>query len=422
MQRSALFFVPTNPYPPQNGAHWRHLSMLGALKQLGMHVTLVGTTLMTDAAWTAASVERLRGRWVDDVRIYEPTAADLLHVARIQRRYATARDGKQAEHDSHAIFASTLELYRAPAMRDWFGRLYDDRHPDLLFMSYAFYDGLVDHLRAREAIRIMDSVDLWSLNLGLQYAVARYFRGDALDPWSISDEAVRDDFARTLGVTASAEEFQVFDRYHYTIAIADHEAVIMRERTARTQVVHIPMTFDPFNYHENQYSGDALFLTAPHIFNTQAIVYFIRKVVPLVRNQAPEFSLRVTGNVDERLHPWAGNGLTFTGFVPDLTPTFAQARFLVCPLLSGTGQKVKIVEAMAHGLPVVATAYAAQGSPIRHGHNGLVAASAEEFAAHVVRLWRDPDLCRQLGQAARSTIARQFSTNRLVEQLRPLVR
>jgi glycosyltransferase involved in cell wall biosynthesis len=104
-----------------------------------------------------------------------------------------------------------------------------------------------------------------------------------------------------------------------------------------------------------------------------------------------------------------------------MEPLYNSARFLVCPVFGGTGQQVKVVEAMAHGVPAVALRVAADRSPIQHEVNGMIANNAEEFAEHVLRLWKDPKLCAQLGDAARKTVAQEFSPTRLVEALSMMV-
>jgi glycosyltransferase involved in cell wall biosynthesis len=169
----------------------------------------------------------------------------------------------------------------------------------------------------------------------------------------------------------------------------------------------------------NSYDGPSLLPVGNNPFNVQGYVYFVRRVLPSVRARCPDFVLRVTGPCCHRLSPV--EGVDLAGFVPDLAAALARARFLVCPVFGGTGQQIKIIEAMAHGVPVVALEAAAQSSPMRHGVNGLVARDAEEFAEHVCRLWTDRALCRQLGAAARETVARECSRERLVEQLSQLL-
>jgi len=69
----------------------------------------------------------------------------------------------------------------------------------------------------------------------------------------------------------------------------------------------------------------------------------------------------------------------------------------------------------------VALRAAAERSPLRHGENGLVADNAFEFAECVLELWKDAELCRRLGNAARETIAQEFSNTRLTEGLSEIV-
>jgi glycosyltransferase involved in cell wall biosynthesis len=70
---------------------------------------------------------------------------------------------------------------------------------------------------------------------------------------------------------------------------------------------------------------------------------------------------------------------------------------------------------------VIALRGAAERSPIEHGLNGLVADNAKEFADHVIKLWNDRTLCRQMGKAARATIAAEYSREDLVRNLGRLI-
>ncbi|HEY9703429.1 MAG TPA: glycosyltransferase, partial [Allocoleopsis sp.] len=114
-------------------------------------------------------------------------------------------------------------------------------------------------------------------------------------------------------------------------------------------------------------------------------------------------------------------GVELSGFVPDLTPVYTHSSFAICPLIGGTGQQVKIVEAMAHGLPVIALINVADSSPIQHGVNGFIANNAQEFAQYCLQLWQDRKLCQTMGIAARKTIYEQFSPQVIKDKLAPIV-
>jgi glycosyltransferase involved in cell wall biosynthesis len=159
-----------------------------------------------------------------------------------------------------------------------------------------------------------------------------------------------------------------------------------------------------------------VFPAGPNFFNVQGYFYFVKRVLPLVRRQAPDFLLEAT-NMSPCLPHTSEPGVTIHNFIPDLKSFYAKSSFLICPLIAGTGQNVKIIEAMAHGLTVVATKYSQQSSPIEHGVSGFVANSVEEFAEYTIRLWKDKALRKKMGQAAREKIAAEFSRKRLLNDL-----
>jgi glycosyltransferase involved in cell wall biosynthesis len=296
-------------------------------------------------------------------------------------------------------------------MRRWFSQVVEAFAPDFIVMNYAYWDGLIDHGKLKSVVRIIDILDLVSLNRGMQKAVQKSLTYP-LRIDNIDDSVLREDFFERLTLSTSAKEHEVFNKYDYTIAITALEVEAIRRRSPRTKVVLVPMMLEP-RFVANRYSDAALFPMGPNYFNTQGYLYFVKRVLPQVRKHVPSFSLRVTGAYQHFIPQDPIEGVVQGGFVPDLGTVYEGARFLVCPVFGGTGQQIKIVEAMAYGVPVVALKAAAKRSPLEHGVTGLVAENAEEFAEYTVRLWNDAALRRRLGQAARATIAEQFSRDRL---------
>ena len=76
---------------------------------------------------------------------------------------------------------------------------------------------------------------------------------------------------------------------------------------------------------------------------------------------------------------------------------------------------------MANGLPVIALHSGARDTPIQHGINGFIANNAKEFATYIIKLWNDKKLCREMGNAARETIAKKFSRSYLLKKLNSIV-
>ncbi len=148
--------------------------------------------------------------------------------------------------------------------------------------------------------------------------------------------------------------------------------------------------------------------------NRTALAFLIDEVLPRVWSELPEARLLLVGAGLERP---AGDDprVRAVGFVEDLAVAYRQARCAVVPLLQGGGSPLKLVEALAYGLPVVATPRAVAGLEVQSGVNCLVADGAEAFAealAHVLR-----DGAPEIARAGRLLAERRYSVEALAELL-----
>src|SRR5262249_53202485 len=99
--------------------------------------------------------------------------------------------------------------------------------------------------------------------------------------------------------------------------------------------------------------------------NTDAVLYFVREIMPLIRRERPEFSLTLIGKEPTpeliALSKDAASGVTVAGLVDDTRPYLTHATLFVCPLRSGSGTRFKLLEALACGCPVVTTTLGCEG-------------------------------------------------------------
>ena len=147
-----------------------------------------------------------------------------------------------------------------------------------------------------------------------------------------------------------------------------------------------------------------------HPPNEDAVRWFVRHVFPLVSEEIPDIRLHVVGsNPDEELLELASEQVLFWGFVPDLSEHLASRRVSVAPLRYGAGIKGKVNEAMAHGLPCVATSVAAEGILATDGEGILVADDPEAFAAAVAKLYQSRELWERISEASLASVERQCS-------------
>jgi glycosyltransferase involved in cell wall biosynthesis len=144
--------------------------------------------------------------------------------------------------------------------------------------------------------------------------------------------------------------------------------------------------------------------------NEDGVAYFVDKILPLVRQEIPGASFWAVGRrPPKRVQALASGSVVVTGAVDDIRPYLGKAAVCVVPLRSGSGTRIKIFEAMAMGKAVVSTTMGAEGLPVRHGENIILADDPADFARQVVQLLRDPLRRTELGGAARKLVERNYS-------------
>ena len=144
--------------------------------------------------------------------------------------------------------------------------------------------------------------------------------------------------------------------------------------------------------------------------NEDAVLFFCREVLPLVRQAEPETTLSIVGRAPTAAVRRLGQepGIEVTGTVTDVRPALGTAAATIVPLRVGGGTRLKIFEAMAAGKAVVSTTVGAEGLPAEPGRHLLIADGAEAFAAAVVRVLREPELRRSLERDARALVVDHY--------------
>jgi len=122
--------------------------------------------------------------------------------------------------------------------------------------------------------------------------------------------------------------------------------------------------------------------------NIEAAVDFARDVWPLVRTEFPELRLKLVGsNPAPAVQALASEaGIEVTGTVPDIRPYYAEALVAIVPLKTGGGTRLKILEALAAGVPVISTRAGAEGLAITAGEHLLIAETGEEWLRAIRRV------------------------------------
>lgn len=173
-------------------------------------------------------------------------------------------------------------------------------------------------------------------------------------------------------------------------------------------------------------SNDILFYGAMNrIENSQSAIWFIENVMTLLKGH--NFRFVIIGNKPPaNLLKLANDEIIVTGFVDDPSTFFAKGLCLVAPLVLGAGIKVKILEAMSSGIPVLTNNIGIEGIPAKDGHDYIHCESPDEYANAIIKLYSGDIDRHQLSDNAMKFINNEFDivasyakySNRIQELLR----
>lgn len=194
--------------------------------------------------------------------------------------------------------------------------------------------------------------------------------------------------------------------------VSRKEAVMLADRSGRK--VHVlPMAVDLPQAADTSPpapgSGAVFLGKMDYAPNADAMRYFVHDVLPQMRPLMPGFILDIIGQCPEALRQELGQpGVKFVGYVPDLNAALRSYACMVAPIVSGSGVKTKVLDAMAVRLPVVGTTMAFEGLGVESGREGLVANSGPEMASAIHRMLTDSGLRWRVASAAQELVRREF--------------
>ena len=206
------------------------------------------------------------------------------------------------------------------------------------------------------------------------------------------------------------------------VARFDRDYLLAQDDSLNLSIV--PMGVDLGYFQPNPITQPAPMLlftgTMNYFPNADAAIYFCDEVFPRIRERHPKACFYVVGNHPsepvKRLE--AHEGVTVTGYVPDVRPYFEKASVFVAPLRAGSGIQTKNLEAMAMGVPVVTTSVGAMGLEADIGKELLVADTPADFAEQVIHLLDNKRLRKTLAQTARTRVENSYSWEAIGERLK----
>ncbi|NOZ86801.1 MAG: glycosyltransferase [Deltaproteobacteria bacterium] len=147
-------------------------------------------------------------------------------------------------------------------------------------------------------------------------------------------------------------------------------------------------------------------------YNSDAVDFFLDNIWPVVKNENPGVTMDFIGKKPTRRlqeQAAADPAINVLGFIDDVRPFVQRAAVFVAPIRSGSGTKIKVLNAMAQAKPVVATTVAAEGIEVTDGLNILLADDPLDFAGRITFLLNNKEVSERIGNNARSLIESRYS-------------
>jgi glycosyltransferase involved in cell wall biosynthesis/GT2 family glycosyltransferase len=378
-----LMISPYSPYPAVHGGAVR---MLALLQRLRPHVDV---TLL---AYGDTAAE-----------LHPNSAAELRRICRevvILERPGHTFGGVLQPHKTHGFWSDS--------MRDAIEYFLDRDDYDLVQVEYTHMAHFLPP-RTPGLVRVLVEHDVSFVSLERSRDTA---------PGALARLGLGMEWMRMLRYEVAAVEHA-----DLVITMSDDDRAVLGRYVDTRHVVTIPNGVDCERFAFADAGREAASILFVGFFrhqpNVEAVRYFCREVLPRVRRTRPDVRFRIVGAYPpEAVRRLADTpGVEVTGQVDDIAPHYRNAAVFVAPVLQGSGTRLKILEAMASGCPVVSTTIGAEGLGARDGREIVLADTPEAMAAAIERVLADGELARRLARAARDLVVARYDWNGITARL-----
>ena len=392
-----LLLSPWLPWPPHDGARIRILETLRFLSQRHK-VTLLAHVSSHEEL---AHVEAIR-EFCENIEVEMLSTAPLPRMLRLGVGLLSGYPIIQSIHFSRRL-ANRLATITAR------------EHFDIIQVELSMV--------ARYARAISPASTARTVLATHNIETQRFEREIPLSPWGL----------RRMALVINSLLFPSWEQksmalYDGAVAVSEHDRDWAQEYLPPGCVSLVPNGVDTRFFHPDRPDGLSRSMVFTGVMdyppNVDAVVWFVNEIFPRLRARHPDLEFDIVGAKPSAavLALAAHEGVTVTGSVPDIRPFVDRAFAFVVPLRSGGGTRLKILQAMAMGCPVVSTRLGAEGIDVTHGENLLFADDAPQFLEQIGKLSASVELGHNIGRAGRELVTSQYDWQSCLEGLEDLYR
>lgn len=214
-------------------------------------------------------------------------------------------------------------------------------------------------------------------------------------------------------------------RYHYLYAVSEPDANHFRKFKTLFKIFRLLypeikiLPFIPreklFNLTHKNDANTILFIGNLRWYpNRQGIEWFLNEIYPLLIEKIPEIRICIVGKLPDNFPDKEYKNVTFTGYVKDTFSFYKKSVLFIAPIQTGSGIKIKVIEAAAAGLPIVTTPVGIEGIKLQKGKEIIVTDKPYEFADNIIYLLKNKRLRMNISSTARHTVYQAYFKNHLL--------
>ncbi|MFK8275182.1 glycosyltransferase [Capnocytophaga cynodegmi] len=361
MKQKILYFVPDCPVAGAAGNITRFKQMLGYLNQASESCEVDFVSISDWGEWNSDTIKKFKILYPNINLILLPRKIDKKKVLKSIFLY------KIPNAIPKLLRGTSIDISN-PFLHRKFTKIINSKLYDKIIISYATWGSLIKDIKYKSYL-IVDTHDfITAQNRNKKSKIGKYFQTE-IDIINRFDEIW----------TFSSEEKYIFEQF------------------SDKKVVHQPIAFEhqPL-VKKSVYKYDIIYVASRNPHNIKGINWFLNEVLPLIDSK---HKVHIIGRIGQEIKQPHHN-VIIHGLVDDITDFYQNCRITICPMLSGTGVKIKVLESLSYNIPVVTNRRGVDGLSNKSDNGCVVADCPQKFAEAINQLISDDDYYRHQQQLA----------------------
>lgn len=356
MKKKILYFVPDCPVAGAAGNITRFKQMLEYLNDAHQNYEIDFVSLSDWGEWNPETIGKFK-------RIFPHINLVLLRRKIEKSKVLKSIFLYKIPNAIPKLLRGTSVDISNPFLNKKFTKIINSKKYDIIIISYALWGSLVKNINYKSHL-ILDTHDfITAQNREKKKKIGRYFQSE-MDIINLFDEIW----------TFSVEEKYIFEQF------------------SNKKIVHLPIAFEQKHLtKKEQYAYDIVYVASRNPHNIKGIHWFLNEVLPLLN---PKYEVHIIGRICQEINDEYENVIKH-GLVDDISDFYENARITICPMLSGTGVKIKVLESLSYGIPVVTNTRGVDGLSNKSENGCTVVDNATDFASAINTLMTDNEAHRQ---------------------------